>query len=109
MSVWVCWVRYTVHLRGGATLKGPKSRLSPADSTRTLTEVGLVKAATSVSTGCLPLGSVGIVCFMGCGQLGEERIRVALVKPIVSMEATNMLRSPWAALGMSGETARFSD
>ena len=46
---------------------------------------------------------------MGCGQLEAERVKVALVKPGDSMEATRTLRSPWAALGTSGETARLKD
>src|ERR1035437_2488218 len=109
MSVWVCCVRYTVHFRDGTTVKGPNSRLTPADSTRTVTGVGPVKDATSISTGCLPLGREGTVWLTDCGHFGEARVKVALVRPGESMEATRMLCSPWAALGTSGECARVKD
>src|ERR1035438_1612263 len=109
MSVWVCWVRYTVHLRGGLTVNGPNSRLSALDSTRTLTTVGPAREGTSISTGCLPLSKEGSVRFTGSGQFWQARVRVALVRPPESMVAIRILCSPWAVLGMSGETARLRD
>src|ERR1035441_1966533 len=90
MSVWVCWVRYTVHLRGGATVNEPNSRVRPSDSTLAVTKVGPVKGAISTSTACLPLGSEGTACFIDCGQFGEAKMRVALVTPVESMETTTV-------------------
>src|SRR5208282_6471452 len=103
MSVWVCCVRYTVHLRGGTTVKGPNSRLTLSDSRRTANGVEPARAATSTSTECLPFASEEIVCLMGSGQPGAERVRLALVRPADSIATTKRLRSPRAVLGTSGE------
>ena len=55
------------------------------------------------------MGSERTVCVMGCGQFGDVRLSVASVRPAELMEATRMLCSPCAPLGMSGETAKLSD